>query len=68
MGWVGYPTPPPDIRPGHLPPPPHIGHHTWAPTPLSILLTSGGHHWRPVQTCSLEDLMPQSALTSSGGH
>ena len=25
------------------------------PTP-SLLLTSGGHHWRPVQTCSLEDL------------
>ena len=25
------------------------------PTPL---LTSGGHHWRPVQTCLLEDLHP----------
>ena len=25
------------------------------PTP-PLLLTSGNHHWRPVQTCSLEDL------------
>ena len=27
---------------------------TWAP----VLLTSGGHHWIPVQTCSHEDLTP----------
>ena len=33
----------------------------------SPLLTSGCHHWRPVQTCSLEDL-PPPVLTSSGGH
>ena len=26
----------------------------WGPT----LLTSGGHHLKPVQTCSLEDLPP----------
>ena len=31
------------------PPPPRPG-----PNPL--LVTPGGHHWRPVQTCSLEDL------------
>ena len=24
--------------------------------PFPLLLTSGGHHWRPVQTCSLENL------------
>ena len=33
------------------------------------LLTSGGHHWIPVQTCTLEDLStPQPVLTSSCGH
>ena len=26
---------------------------TWDPHPL--LVTSGAHHWGPVQTCSLED-------------
>ena len=31
------------------------------------LLASSGHHWRPVQICSLEDLIPP-VLTSSGGH
>ena len=25
------------------------------PGPGPLLMTSGGHHWRPVQTCSLED-------------
>ena len=30
-----------------------------------LLVTSGGHHWRPLQTCSLEDPLP-SVLTSSG--
>ena len=35
-------------------------------TPL--LLTSGGHHQRPVQTCSLEDLPILPVLTSSGNH
>ena len=35
---------------------PHSGHGTsldWTSTPL--LMTSGGHHWRPVQTCSLQE-------------
>ena len=32
------------------------------------LLTSGGHHWRPVQTCSLEDSPPQLVLTFGGGN
>ena len=31
-----------------------------------MLLTSGGHHWRHVQSCSLEALPPAS--TSNGGH
>ena len=50
----------------------YILHQTWGPTPyppttldirsgdlpLPPLLTSDGHHWRPVQTCSLEALVP----------
>ena len=34
--------------------------HGYLPLPhtLSLLLTSGGHHLRPVQPCSLEDLLP----------
>ena len=46
-----------DMGPGHLLHPP-------------LLLTSGGHHWRPVQTCSLEDLTPPptQVLITSGGH
>ena len=31
------------------------GGQTGPPYPL-LLLASGGHHWKPVQTCSLEDL------------
>ena len=46
------PPHPPNIRLGNLP----------------LLLTFGGHHWRPVQTCSLEDLPPTLVLTSSGCH
>ena len=54
------------MGPGCLPPSPR--HGTWLPTPSPwtwdlrtytpspLLLTSGGHHWRPVQTCSLKDL------------
>ena len=35
--------------------------------PIPLLLTSGGHHWIPVQTCSLED-PPPLLLTSRDGH
>ena len=35
----GLPPPPLDIRPRDQ-------------TPPSVLLTSGDHHWKPVQTCS----------------
>ena len=35
--------------------------------PTLLLLTSGGQHWRPVQTCSLEDPTP-AGVTSGGGH
>ena len=32
--------------------------------PSSLLLTSGDHYWRPVQTCSIEDLpLPTSTDT-----
>ena len=35
-------------------------HQTWD----TLLKTSGGHHWRPIQTCSFED--PPLVLTSGG--
>ena len=31
------------------------GHLTWD-TPPALLLTSGDHHWRPIETSSLEAL------------
>ena len=41
---------------------------TWVPISLPLLLlTSGGHHWRPVQTCSVEGLLPLLMLTPSSG-
>ena len=30
-----------------------------------LLVTSGGHYWRPVQTCSFEDT---AGATSGGGY
>ena len=36
--------------------------------PAPPLLTSGGQHLTPVQTCSLEDLLTLLILTSSSGH
>ena len=42
-------------------------HGTSCPSPTPLLLTSGGHHWRPVQTCSPEIPIP-SGVTSGGGH
>ena len=71
---------------GYLPPPTSDIRHLPASLPLSpapfwtsdlatlpFLMTSGGHHWRPIQTCSLEKLSdpqtrPPPVLTSSGGH
>ena len=56
-----YPSsapPPPDLGPGYLPL--HL---------FCLLLTPGGYHGRPVQTCSLEDLpLFVPVLTPSGGH
>ena len=34
----------------------------WGPTILSPLMTPGGDHWRPVQTCSFEDQSPLSDI------
>ena len=51
--WAIYPTSPLDIRP-----------RTPLPT-LPFLLTSDGHHWRPVQICSLQH---PPWVTSVGGH
>ena len=64
-GWVGNyrkcTLPLLDTRLGHLPLP-SPRHQTWD----LPLLTFGGHHWRLLQTCTLEDLIPPSP-TSSGG-
>ena len=54
--WTYQPPPPPPLNiPSHPTPfwtnPPPALSHTHP-----LLLTSGGHHWRPVQTCALEDL------------
>ena len=75
-GWGGnaqmapgyLPPPPRDMEPGYLPP--TCAWDLGAYTPSPLLLTSGGHHWKPVQTWSLEDLPPPlpPVLTSSGGH
>ena len=37
------------------------------PGTSDLLLTSGGHQWRLVQTCSLEDLPPTVLATQAGG-
>ena len=34
---------------------------------VPLLLASSGHHWRAIQTCSLEDL-PQLVIASGSGH
>ena len=56
-------SPLPDIKLGDLPPHPDIRSGNLPPSnirpgdlPLPLPLTSVGDHWRPVQTCSLEDL------------
>ena len=52
---------------GHMVEYPPPRHQTWGPIcppsyPLPPATASGGHHWRPVQTCSLEDLPPPPPL------
>ena len=37
-------------------PPSGIPTHLW--DTYRLLVTSGGNHWRPVQTCSFENLLP----------
>ena len=57
---LGYPatTPPPIWIPSLSP---------WVP--YLLLVTSGGDHWRLVQSCSFEDLpYPFQGVTSSGGN
>ena len=49
------PGPPyPNPRKGQVVYPPTPGHQTWEPP---LLVTSGGDHWRAVQTCSFGDPM-----------
>ena len=71
---------PPDNRHGNRPslplPPlpwtsdlgtyPPLRNQTWGSPPL--LVTSGGHHWRPVQTCSFGDNPPPLRATSGSGN
>ena len=40
------------------PQPPWTSDMLQQPWPCPLLVTSGGHHWRPVQTCLLEDQPP----------
>ena len=44
-----------DPSPRHQTSDPHHGQQAWDPQPVHYLVTSGGHHWKPVQTCSFED-------------
>ena len=48
----------------YSPPPTSDNEPLSAPT-IPLLVTSGGHYWRPVETCSLED-PPKPILTSGG--
>ena len=51
-----------------------VGATSWAPWtypspgPHPQLVTSGGDHWRPVQTCSSQDLPSPLRATCSGGN
>ena len=62
---IGLPSPPSspgdgirDTQPSPVGYPPLHTLDLGYPPPL---LTSGGHHWKPVQTCSLEKLKPPSS-------
>ena len=63
--WFGGLVRPFLLRGGrnYAPSPDPLGHQTWDPQPwpCTLLVTSGGHNWRPVKTCSLEDPLPTSA-------
>ena len=52
-----------DTGPGDLPPPPPLKIRPGVA--LSLLVTSDGRHWIPVQICSPS---PPLVLTSNGGH
>ena len=53
------------LAPSPNPTPLDITHGTPPPGPGWLLVTSGGHHWTPVQTCSFKD---PRRVTSGGGH
>ena len=44
---------------------PDMGHPSSSHVPYPPLVISGGHQWRPVQTCSLQDT-PLPVMTSGG--
>ena len=46
-----------------------MGHGDLLVLAPSLLVTSGGYHWRPVETCSLDlTLQPPPQVLTSGGH
>ena len=53
MHWISLylPLPPPDMGPRYI----------------SLLLTSDGHHWKPIQNCSFEDLPPPPPVLTCNG-
>ena len=56
--WDPLPAPAPHPLPIHQtwdPPSPSTLDIRYGPPPRPPLVTFGGHHWKPVQTCSLED-------------
>ena len=63
-------TPPPrGPSPGPVPPnmgPEDLPTQTQSqdPQPTSLLVTSGGHHWKSVQTCSLQNPLPSRRYAS----
>ena len=61
------------VQPSPQPCPLDIRHGTpWTsdmgPPSPALLVTSSGHHWRPVQACSLDDFPPPKPILTSGGH
>ena len=55
IGWdmgTPWPGPAPVIIALAHPDLGHVGHGDPWPWPQPLLVTSGGHHWRPVETCS----------------
>ena len=57
---------PPGPGPSLAPPSDMGPQDPFSPCPASLLVTSDGHHWKPVQICSLQEPPPTSAEIYSG--